>query len=178
MFDCKLTSYRVLDELAGDHIKFVTLRKRNKKLLSETSKIPDDTWQKISLEIPKRKHKKCSVHESTILLPKCKNNLRQIIVKDHGRSEPTFIITSNLEIGLDELLTVYAKRWHIENKFSDLVSFFNLNSLSSPFMIRIHYHLFLCPSICQILCFLAYVEILLSGQARSQFHAFPYPEIL
>jgi len=34
---------------------------------------------------------------------------------------------------------VYAKRWHIENKIAELVSFFNLNALSSPLMIRIHF---------------------------------------
>ncbi len=36
-------------------------------------------------------------------------------------------------------MIVYAKRWHIENKFAELVSFFNLNALSSPLMIRIHF---------------------------------------
>jgi hypothetical protein len=37
------------------------------------------------------------------------------------------------------VLMVYAKRWHIENKLAELVSFFNLNALSSPLMIRIHF---------------------------------------
>ncbi|MBL7135599.1 MAG: hypothetical protein ISS81_03275 [Candidatus Marinimicrobia bacterium] len=36
-------------------------------------------------------------------------------------------------------MLVYAKRWHIENKISELVSFFNLNALSSPLMIMIHF---------------------------------------
>ena len=41
-----------------------------------------------------------------------------------------------------KILEVYAKRWHIENKLSELVSFFNLNALSSPLMIRIHFDIF------------------------------------
>jgi len=40
---------------------------------------------------------------------------------------------------LSVVLEVYAKRWHIENKLSELVSFFNLNALSSPLMVRIHF---------------------------------------
>ncbi len=139
VFDCKLTTYSVLDTLVSEGIKFITLRKRNQKLLKETSKISEEKWKKITLPIPKRKHKQCSVYEADVLLPKCKNSFRQIIVKDHGRAEPTFIITSNHELDLKDILVVYAKRWHIENKFGELVSFFNLNSLSSPFMIRIHF---------------------------------------
>ena len=41
--------------------------------------------------------------------------------------------------GIKEILIIYAKRWHIEQKFAELISFFNLNALSSPLMIRIHF---------------------------------------
>lgn len=40
---------------------------------------------------------------------------------------------------MNDIILIYAKRWHIENKLSELVSFFNLNALSSPLMIRIHF---------------------------------------
>lgn len=139
VFDCKLTSYTILDELAHDNVKFITLRKRSKFLLSSTLKIKDEDWNKIYLPIPKRQHKHCRVHEEIIILPKCQKYFRQIIIKDHGRSEPTFIITNNNDLPLKDVLLVYAKRWHIENKIAELVSFFNLNALSSPLMTRIHF---------------------------------------
>lgn len=139
VFDCKLTSYAVLDELATDSVKFITLRKRNKALLANTLAIPDDEWKKLYLPIPKRQHKHCRVHESVITLPKCKASFRQITIKDHGRANPTFVITNNHDLPLKEILIVYAKRWHIENKIAEMVSFFNLNALSSPLMIRIHF---------------------------------------
>jgi len=139
VFDCKLTSYAVLDELATDNVKFITLRKRNKTLLTKTLTIKDDEWSKLYLPIPKRQHKHCHVYESTINLPKCAQSFRQIIIKDHGRANPTFIITNNVDLPLKEVLIVYAKRWHIENKIAEMVSFFNLNALSSPLMIRIHF---------------------------------------
>ena len=139
VFDCKLTTYKILDELHCDSVKFITLRKRNAVLLTETSRIADEEWQRIYLPIPKRMHKACSAHENTVVFDGCKTKLRQIIIKSHGRAEPTFIITNNYELPLKDVLIVYAKRWHIENKLAELVSFFNLNALSSPLMIRIHF---------------------------------------
>lgn len=139
VFDCKLTKYSVLDELSSAGVKFITLRKRNEKLLIETSQMLDDKWKKMYLPIPKRKHKAFLIHETEVILEKCKTKLRQIIIKNHGRIEPTFVITNNFKLPIKEVLTVYAKRWHIENKLAELVSFFNLNALSSPLMIRIHF---------------------------------------
>jgi len=139
VFDCKFTKYEILDELASDGIKFITLRKRSKSLLDKILRIPDNEWVKVNLKIKKRKHKNISVHENTVRLKNCKNNFRQIIIKDHGRLNPTVIITTDENLSLEKIIEVYAKRWHIENKLSELVSFFNLNALSSPLMIRIHF---------------------------------------
>ncbi|RLJ03885.1 MAG: transposase, partial [Candidatus Aenigmatarchaeota archaeon] len=139
VFDCKFTAYQVLDELEDEKIKFITLRKRYAKLIKDTLDIPPDEWKKIHLSIPKRKYKNVSVHESEVKLKDCSNTFRQIVVKDHGRSKPTFIITNNKDLPMKDILEVYARRWRIENKLGELVAFFNLNALSSPIMIRIHF---------------------------------------
>lgn len=140
VFDCKFTTYPILDELEEiEKVKFITLRKRHEKLLRETAEIPDKEWQRVHIPIPKRKFQNISVYENKVLLNGCKNYFRQIIVKDHGRNNPTFIISNNFSLPLKDFLTIYAKRWHIENKLAELVSFFNLNALSSPIMTRIHF---------------------------------------
>ena len=139
VFDCKLTAYRVLDELEDDKIKFITLRKRYARLIKDTLDLPPNEWKQIHLSIPKRKYKNVSVHESEVKLKGCSNTFRQITVKDHGRTKPTFIITNNWDLPMKDILEVYARRWHIENKLAELVAFFNLNALSSPIMIRIHF---------------------------------------
>jgi transposase len=139
VFDCKFTTYQVLDELDKDHVKFITLRKRHAALLRKTAQISQEEWKKVYIPIPKRKHKHISVHEQEIKLRGCQNSFRQITVKDHGRLNPTFILTNNKELPLKDVLVVYAKRWRMENKLSELVGFFNLNALSSPIMIRIHF---------------------------------------
>lgn len=139
VFDCKFTTYRILDDLTNKKVKFITLRKRYAKLMKETEELPKEDWKKVYVPIPKRKHKMVSVCENRVRLKDCKNTFRQIIVKDHGRSKPTFILTNNTELPLQTILEVYARRWRIENKLAELVAFFNLNALSSPLMIRIHF---------------------------------------
>ncbi len=139
VFDCKFTKYEVLDQLDNDNVKFITLRKRNKKLIDEILDVPDEEWTKVRLSIPKRKYQKVSVYERKVKLSKCKNEFRQIAVKDHGRKKPTLIITNDFVISLKSILEVYAKRWRVENKLAELVAFFNMNALSSPLMIRIHF---------------------------------------
>ncbi len=63
--------------------------------------------------------------------------------KDHGREEPTFLVTNNFDFPIETCVELYAGRWRIENKITELVKFFSLNALSSPDC----YHLFdLCHS--------------------------------
>ena len=139
VFDSKLTTYEMLEKLDIDNIKFITLRRRGKKLIENANNIPDEDWIKVDLKKKKRKFNKFKMHESYITLPRTNIKVHQVIFKEHGRQLPTFLITNNLEIELKTLALQYANRWLIENKFSELVNFFNLNALSSPFMIRIYF---------------------------------------
>ncbi len=141
VFDSKLTRYNILYELDRDNIKFITLQRKSRELIEETLKIPQQDWEKVYLPIPKRKYKHLRVHESKVSLIEGEKPFRQLRVKDHGRADPSFIISNNEKIDTRKILTIYAKRWHIENKLADLVKFFSLNSLSSPIMIRIHFDL-------------------------------------
>jgi transposase len=143
VFDSRLTTYKILGQLDQANIKFITLRSRCKTLAKQTEAIPDSSWLKVKLPIPKRKHQTFLAHENEVLLKGCLKPFRQIIMKDHGRTEPTYVITNNREMELVEILTVYARRWRIENKLAELVDFFNLNALSSPIMIRIHFDILL-----------------------------------
>jgi transposase len=143
VFDSRLTSYRVLGQLDEADIKFITLRTRSARLKTQTAALDDDQWQKVKLPIPKRKHQRFLAHESEVTLTNCPKPLRQIIMKDHGRAEPTYVITNNRELPLVEVLVIYARRWRVENKLAELVDFFNLNALSSPIMVRIHFDLLL-----------------------------------
>jgi len=139
VFDSKLTTYDILEDLDTRKIKFITLRRRGKKLIDDANNIPEKDWIKVDLKKEKRKFNKFKMYESEITLPRTNFKVRQVIFKDHGRQVPTFLVTNNRDVELETLALHYANRWLIENKFSELVDFFNLNALSSPFMIRIYF---------------------------------------
>jgi transposase len=143
VFDARLTTYDVLGKLDAIPVHFITLRIRNKTLAAQTDALPQSVWQPVKLPIPKRKHQEFLAYESEVTLPGCPNPFRQIVIKDHGRLDPTYVITNNRELALTDVLAVYARRWRIENKLAELVDFFNINALSSPIMARIYFDLLL-----------------------------------
>ncbi len=143
VFDSKFTTYPILEELDKMPIKFITLRRRGKSLIQKALALPEEDWVKVNLKKSKRKYNKFKINESEIVLQRTGLKIRQLIFKDHGRKEPTFLITNDFDIELETLALHYANRWLIENKFAELVDFFNLNALSSPFMIRIYFDVML-----------------------------------
>jgi len=96
VFDSRLTNYRVLGQLDEAGIKFITLRKRSPRLKAQTAALDDSHWQKVKLPIPKRKHQTFLAYESEVTLTGCPKPLRQLLMNDHGRAEPTYGITKTV----------------------------------------------------------------------------------
>jgi len=139
VFDSKLTTYNKLVELDDQEIKFITLRRRGSKLVEKARSLPDSSWERVNLKKKKRKYSKFKIYEEEITLPRTDLKVRQLIFKDHGRELPTFLITNNKELDIKDLASLYANRWLIENKISEIVDFFKLNALSSPLVLRIYF---------------------------------------
>jgi len=139
VFDSKVTSYEQLNVLNEMKIQFITLRKRGKKLLAAMERVPHSHWQKLHLDIPKRKYKTPFVFDSTIDLPGYDDKLRQVVMKGTGRERPSFLITNDFHSPVESLVFRYAKRWRIENGIAEAVKFFSLNALSSPILIKVHF---------------------------------------
>jgi hypothetical protein len=137
VFDSRLTDYDVLEKFNDPKIKFITLRRRGSKLVENAFSLPPESWKEIKLDIPKRKYNKFKVFEHVINLVKDGHPVREIIIKDHGRETPTFLVTNNFDFPIEKCVELYARRWRIENKIAELVKFFSLNALSSPIVIRI-----------------------------------------
>jgi len=138
VFDSKLTTYRNLALLDDDGVKFITLRRRGKKLLEGARKIPPDQWKRIHIDNPKRRYKNPVVHDSLIYLPGY-GKIRQLIMKGNGREEPSFFITNDQDRETRDIILKYSKRWNVENGIEEAVAFFNLNALSSPILIKVFF---------------------------------------
>ena len=137
IFDSRFTTYPILSELNSSGIRFITLRRRGKKLLDYAERLTG--WKSIHLGNTKRKYPNPQVHESTIQLRGYEGELRQIIVQGNGREKPSFIVTNDFVSATEEVVGCYGRRWRIENGISEAVKFFNLNCLSSPILVKVHF---------------------------------------
>ena len=137
VFDSKFTRYEHLSELNDQDIKFITLRRRGKKLIDTVDSLTP--WRKIHIPHAKRKYPNPYVHESTIQLRHYQGTVRQLIVRGNGREQPTFIITNDFKSAAELIVGHYSRRWRVENGIAEAVKFFHLNALSSPILIKVHF---------------------------------------
>ena len=138
VFDSGLTTHENLDVLDKEHnIRFITLRKRGKKMLQRIESIR--TWKHIKLDKPSRKYQALRIHEETVSMENYGGTLRQIIVTGTGRELPMLILTNDTDTPAKHIIETYALRWRIENNIQENVDFFNLNALSSPVIVKVDF---------------------------------------
>ena len=141
VFDSRFTSYANLSRLNAQGIRFITLRRRGKRLLELVDKL--EQWQRIHIPHAKRKYPNPLVHESTYSPRQYDGTLRQLIIKGNGREKPTFMISNDFQAPAETLAGNYARRWRVENGIAEAVKFFHLNALSSPILTKVHFDVLL-----------------------------------
>jgi hypothetical protein len=137
VFDSKLTTYAKLAQLDEMGITFMTLRRRDPKLLQQIALVPRSAWRRIELDVPTRKFKTPRVVEQTAQI--AGKTLRQLLVLDLGHDEPTILLTNDRRSSAPALVTRYAKRMLIENALSDAVRFFHMDALSSAVGLKVDF---------------------------------------
>lgn len=137
VFDSKFTTYAKLSELNRQGIQFITLRRRGKNMLDGIDKFAP--WKRIQIPHGKRKYPNPMVYESFITMPDYEGELRQVIVRGNGHEKPAFLISNDFTAPLELLVGNYSRRWRVENVISEAVKFFNLNALSSPILVKVHF---------------------------------------
>jgi len=143
IFDSKFTTYKNLNKLneSKEKIKFLTLRRRGKKLIERVYEIPELMWRKIHIEGKKRKVNTIKAYEEECYIRNYTDKLRQIIIKDHGRKHPSFLITNDFNIRLKDIIKKYARRWLVEQEIAEQIAFFHLNSPSSSIVVKVDFDL-------------------------------------
>jgi hypothetical protein len=143
IFDSKFTSYRHLNEInkSKEQIKFLTLRRRGKKLLQQVEKIPKDSWQNIIVERAKGKKQTVRVYDGKSKLRHYEGEVRQIILTDHGRKKPAFLVTNDFELEVSAIVKKYARRWLVEQEIAEQIAFFHLNNPSSSIVVKVDFDL-------------------------------------
>jgi hypothetical protein len=137
VFDSKLTTYRNLSRLNELGIPFITLRRRDPKMLKEIHAQPASAWRRIELESIARTYRTPRILDQTVMLRDYEGPIRQITVTDLGHEEPTIVVTNQLRRSAVHLIGRYAQRMLIENGIADGVDFFHMDALSSAVAMKV-----------------------------------------
>lgn len=143
IFDSRFTTYENLNKLnqSKENIKFLTIRRRGKKIVDSVSHIPEEAWQIIHVERAKGKKQKMRVYDHKIEMTHYDGEMREIILTEHGRQKPTFLITNDFELDVRHVIRKYAQRWLVEQEIAEQISFFHLNSPSSSIVVKVDFDL-------------------------------------
>jgi hypothetical protein len=130
VFDSRLTTYKILKELSGRGITWLTPRQRGKAELGRLGALPAREWATYTVARSGR-YRRPRIHQDVIKLKDIPAKVRQIAVKNIGRDEPTLIITNNLTTPGKNLFARYAERTMVENELDAYISGFHLDTLIS-----------------------------------------------
>jgi hypothetical protein len=130
VFDSQLTTYKILDELTGRGINWLTLRQRGKAELARLAALPASAWTTVTIARSGR-YRRPRLHEDMVKLKDLGSKVRQIAVKNIGRDEPTLLITHDLATPAKDLFARYAERMSVENELDAYISGFHLDALTS-----------------------------------------------
>ena len=138
IFDSKLTTHANLDALNRLNIRFITLRRRNEKLVEQILSAPLSAWRRVELKSIARAYRTPRVLDERITLDDYNGELRQMAILDLGHEEPTLLLTNQLRRSAPDMIEHYAKRMLIENSISDGVDFFHMDALSSAVAMKVN----------------------------------------
>lgn len=130
VFDSQLTTYKILDQLTGRGINWLTLRQRGKNELVRLAALPPSAWKTATIARTGR-YRRPHLHEDMIKLKEVSSKVRQIAVKNIGRDEPTLLITNDVTTTARELFSRYAERMMVENELDAYIGGFHLDALTS-----------------------------------------------
>ncbi|HEY5985975.1 MAG TPA: hypothetical protein VIV12_06250 [Streptosporangiaceae bacterium] len=130
VFDSQLTTYKILDELTGRGINWVTLRQRGKGELARLAALPASAWTTATIARSGR-YRRPRLHEDIVKIKGVSARVRQIAVKNIGRDEPTLLITRDLATPARDLFARYAERMMVENELDAYIGGFHLDALTS-----------------------------------------------
>ena len=128
VFDSQLTTYKILDELTGRGINWLTLRQRGKAELERLAALPASAWKTVTIARSGR-YRRPRLHEDMVKLTGVSSRVRQIAIRGIGRDEPTLLITRDLATPAKDLFARYAERMMAENELDAYIGGFHLGAL-------------------------------------------------
>jgi len=137
LLNSRAVSYVNLSRLNQAQIRFITARRRGSKLIDRIYRIPDDSWEEISvLKTQSKGQGKASTSglvkafEETIQLKGYEGSLRQVFVTGLGEMDPVILISNDFDLPLKELVRKYSSKWLDTSDIARQLAPFHLNQSS------------------------------------------------
>ena len=130
VFDQKLTTQAVLQELDERGVTFMTLRMRSPALIRHIDQLHPTAFKTVRLDRDGN-YRKPEVVDETVRLSDYPHPIRQLVVRGLGRESPTVLITNHTTATPKYLIERYARRMTIEQRLAEAIRSFHLDSLSS-----------------------------------------------
>src|SRR6266852_914823 len=144
VMDQKVTNQKILGELDGRGVKFLTLRMRSPALIRHINSQSGKDYKTITLDRP-GPHNKPKVHEDkAVKLTSYPGTVRQLAVTGLGRDAPTVIITNEHHATVSNLISQYARRMTIEQRLAEIIRSFCADALSSTVNLNVDLDIMLC----------------------------------
>jgi hypothetical protein len=141
VFDSKFTNYEKLNELNKEGVKFLTIRRRGKKMVERLNSLPSKAWKTIRVETSTPKKRTLKALDERTYLPGYEGEIRQVCITGHGKIKPAIIIGNDFDLPLEKVVRKYARRWLVEKTISEQIEFFHLNRVSSSMVIKVDFDL-------------------------------------
>ncbi len=141
VFDSRFTNYKNLALLDERNIKFITIRRRGKKIIQQIQNLDAAAWKTLRVEAAGNKKRILKVADQTIFLNGYGKNIRQVIITGHGKIKPALIISNDFDLSLEQIIRKYCRRWLVEKSIAEQISFFHLNRLSSAMVVKVDFDL-------------------------------------
>jgi len=141
VFNSKFTNYENLGKLDSKQVKFITIRRRGKKIVQEIDQIAPKNWRNVRVGCAGDKTRVLKIHERKTVLKGYGKPIREIIITSRGRINPAIIITNDNDITPEQVIRKYSHRWLVEKTISEKIEFFHFNRLSSSMVIKVDFDL-------------------------------------
>lgn len=140
VFDSKFTTYQNLKKLDDNNVKFITIRRRSKKMIEKLNGLKNTDWKTVRVPCA-NKTRALKISDETVFLKEYGQDIRQISITGHGKIKPAILITNDFDLKCEKILRKYARRWLVEKSISEQTHFFHLNNVSSSMIIKVDFDL-------------------------------------
>jgi len=111
VFDSRFTNYENLRNLDREGIKFITIRRRGKRMLDNIPDLPAQDWEKVKVQCAGYKHRTLRIYDEQVFLKGYDQQIRQITITGTFKIKPSVVITNDFELKVEHVIRKYARLW-------------------------------------------------------------------